>query len=96
MKQPARADLPVKLLSAALVLKTLLSWYLTGLPEWNIRGAAVLRVGTGESPRTLRFYQRCGFAECGREAGFFTRYYDHPIVEDGVTLRDMIYLEKTL
>ena len=36
-----RADLPVKLLSAALVLKTLLSWYLTGLPEWNIRGAAL-------------------------------------------------------
>ena len=33
--------MPVKLLSAALVLKTLLSWYLTGLPEWNIRGAAV-------------------------------------------------------
>lgn len=33
----------------------------------RVRGAAVLRVGTGESPRTLRFYQRCGFAECGRE-----------------------------
>lgn len=60
------------------------------------RGADTLRVGTGESPKTLGFYQACGFVACGREPDFFTKHYDHPIVEDGIVLRDMIYLEKKL
>lgn len=77
----------------------------TGIGRWMIeelcricreRGADTLRVGTGESPSTLRFYQACGFSVCGREPDFFTKNYDHPIVEDGVTLTDMIYLEKQL
>lgn len=53
-----------------------------------------IRLGTGETPSTLRFYHGCGYRETHRVAGFFTRNYDHPIVEEGVTLRDMIYLSK--
>ena len=49
-------------------------------------------VGTGDSPSTRPFYERCGFRYSHRIAGFFTKNYDHPIVEDGVLLEDMIYL----
>ena len=57
---------------------------------------AILRVGTGESPMTLPFYEKCGFKTAGRIKGFFTDHYDHPIVEDGVLLRDMVILEKEI
>ena len=55
---------------------------------------ATFRLGTGETPSTLLFYQRCGYAYHHRVKDFFTLNYDHPIVEEGVTLRDMVYLEK--
>ena len=55
-----------------------------------------LRVGTGETPGTLQFYRACGFVFSHRVPDFFTRNYDHPIVEEGVLLRDMIYLQKQL
>ncbi len=55
-----------------------------------------LLVGTGESPLTLPFYERCGFTFSHRVANFFTDNYDHPIWEDGVRLRDMIYLKREL
>lgn len=35
-------------------------------------------------------------APAGRIPDFFTRNYDHPIVEEGVLLRDMILLEQPL
>ena len=60
------------------------------------RGYRTLRVGTGETPSTLRFYTQCGFRPAGRIPDFFTRNYDHPIVEEGVLLRDMILLEQPL
>ena len=60
------------------------------------RGYRTLRVGTGETPSTLRFYAQCGFRPAGRIPDFFTRNYDHPIVEEGVLLRDMILLEQPL
>lgn len=55
-----------------------------------------LRVGTGESPLTLPFYEKCGFAVVGRIKNFFTEHYSHPIVEAGVLLQDMILLEKEI
>ncbi len=57
---------------------------------------SILRVGTGESPLTLPFYLACGFSPAGRDVGFFTRNYDHPIYEAGVPLTDMVFLEKPL
>lgn len=56
----------------------------------------VLLVGTGESPLTLPFYEKCGFVRSHRVPGFFTQNYDHPIWEAGVQLVDMIYLKKAL
>ena len=55
-----------------------------------------LRVGTGDVPSTVGFYEACGFRRFGVIPDFFTKHYDHPIVEDGRTLRDMVLLQKPL
>ena len=56
----------------------------------------ILRVGTGDSPLTVPFYEKCGFHISYRIKDFFTDNYDHPIYECGTVLRDMVYLEKSL
>lgn len=56
----------------------------------------VLQVGTGDSPLTVPFYERCGFARSHRIPNFFTDHYDHPIIECGVQLVDMVYLRRPL
>ena len=56
----------------------------------------ILQVGTGDSPLTIPFYERCGFARSHIVPNFFTDNYDHPIYEDGVQLVDMVYLRRTL
>ncbi len=56
----------------------------------------ILRIGTGDSPLTIPFYERCGFVKIYRLRNFFTDNYDHPIVECGIQLIDMVYLEKSL
>ncbi len=55
-----------------------------------------IQVGTGDSPMTIPFYERCGFVRTHRVPNFFTEHYDHPIFEQGVMLKDMIYLQKKL
>ena len=57
---------------------------------------SILQVGTGDSPATVPFYERCGFVRSHIVPGFFTENYDHPILEAGVQLVDMVYLRKTL
>lgn len=52
-------------------------------------------VGTGDSPLTIPFYQSCGFKKVGRIKNFFTENYDHPIIEAGIQLKDMIILERS-
>ena len=51
-------------------------------------------LGTGETPSTLRFYKSCGYSYSHCIPNFFTDNYPTPIIEEGVTLRDMIYLKK--
>ena len=55
-----------------------------------------LQVGTGDSPLTVPFYEKCGFCRSHVIKNFFTDYYDHPIYEGGVQLKDMIYFRKQL
>ena len=55
----------------------------------------VLQVGTGDSPLTIPFYEKCGFVRSHIVPNFFTDNYDHPIYESGVQLVDMVYLKKT-
>ena len=55
-----------------------------------------LILGTGDSPLTVPFYEKCGFRKCGVIKNFFIDNYDHPIYEAGVQLCDMICFEKEL
>ena len=57
---------------------------------------SVLQVGTGDSPLTIPFYEKCGFVRSHKIPNFFTDNYDHPIYEGGVQLIDMIYLQRCL
>ena len=57
---------------------------------------SVLQVGTGDSPLTVPFYEKCGFTRSHRIENFFTDNYDHPIYEGGIQLVDMIYLQRKL
>ena len=57
---------------------------------------SILQVGTGDSPATIPFYEKCGFVRSHAIPNFFTDNYDHPIIEDGVQLVDMIYLRRKL
>lgn len=55
-----------------------------------------LYVGTGDSPMTLGFYEKCGFERSHVVKNFFIDNYDHPMYEDGKQLVDMIYLKRKL
>lgn len=53
-----------------------------------------LMLGTGETPSTLLFYHKCGYSYSHTIKDFFTDNYSSPIIEEGVRLRDMVYLHK--
>ena len=57
---------------------------------------AILQVGTGDSPLTIPFYEKCGFIRSHKIPNFFTDNYNHPIYEGGVQLIDMVYLQRYL
>lgn len=50
-----------------------------------------LIAGTGEVPSTMGFYEHMGFSYSHRKKDFFTLNYGRPIMEDGITLKDMVY-----
>ena len=65
--------------------------------EDNYKGHySVLQVGTGDSPLTVPFYEKCGFVRSHTVQGFFTANYNHPIYEGGVQLVDMVYLRREM
>lgn len=70
--------------------RTLIQWVCA-----HYRGR-ILQVGTGDSPLSVPFYLACGFTQSHRVPHFFIDHYDHPIVEGGVQLVDMIYFQKPL
>lgn len=51
-------------------------------------------VGTGDSPLTIPFYEKCGFTRSHSIPNFFIDNYDHPMFDNGRQLIDMIYLKK--
>ncbi|MBQ7231795.1 MAG: GNAT family N-acetyltransferase [Bacillales bacterium] len=57
---------------------------------------SILQVGTGYSPLTIPFYEKCGFIYSHKIKNFFTNNYNHPIFECGIQLIDMVYLRKSL
>ena len=57
---------------------------------------SVLQVGTGDSPLTIPFYEKCGFIRSHVVKNFFTDNYDHPIYECSKQLVDMVYLRRKI
>lgn len=53
-------------------------------------------VGTGDVPSATGFYKSCGFEYSHRIENFFTDNYDHQMIEDGVLLKDMVYLKREI
>lgn len=53
-------------------------------------------VGTGDVPSAVGFYENCGFEYSHRIENFFIDNYDHQMFEDGVLLRDMVYLKRKI
>jgi len=53
-------------------------------------------LGTGDVPGILAFYGHREFTETHRITDYFTENYDHPIIEEGVLLKDKVYLERKL
>lgn len=53
-------------------------------------------VGTGDVPSAVGFYQSCGFEYSHRIENFFIDNYDHLMVEDGILLKDMVYLKRLI
>ncbi|WP_294473847.1 GNAT family N-acetyltransferase [uncultured Bacteroides sp.] len=53
-------------------------------------------VGTGDVSSTMKFYQSCGFEYSHRIGNFFIDNYDHLMVEDGILLKDMVYLKRMM
>ena len=56
----------------------------------------ILFVGTGDVDVTVGFYKHCGFTYSHWVKNFFIENYDHPIYEDGVQLKDMVYLSRNI
>ena len=56
----------------------------------------IIYVGTGDSPLTVPFYEKCGFKKSHRIKNFFIENYDNPIYECGKQLTDMVYFKKDL
>lgn len=57
---------------------------------------SILQVGTGDSPMTIPFYEKCGFVRTHVISNFFPDNYHHPIFEEGIQLIDMVYLTRII
>jgi GNAT superfamily N-acetyltransferase len=52
-----------------------------------------LLVGTGDIDKAISFYKNCGFVYSHTVKDFFTNNYDHEMFEEGIQLKDMVYLK---
>ena len=55
-----------------------------------------LLVGTGEDEKHLSFYKKFGFVYSHTIKDFFINNYDHIMYENGIQLKDMVYLKMDL
>jgi len=63
---------------------------------WHYAGRAERMVlGTGDVPKAMGFYRKCGFERSHVVKDYFLQY-DHLMYEDGVLLRDKVYMTKEL
>ena len=53
-------------------------------------------VGTGDTPVIVLFYENSGFVFSSRIENYFTQYYNEPMFEHGVQLKDKVYFKREL
>ncbi|MBO1307229.1 GNAT family N-acetyltransferase [Enterococcus sp. 669A] len=53
-------------------------------------------LGTGDVPGILGFYESCGFVISHKVENFFVEHYEEPIFEEGIQLKDKVYLTMDL
>ena len=56
---------------------------------------SILQVGTGDSPMTIPFYEKCGFVRSHIIKKFLTINCNLTIYEGGIQLVDMVYLRRS-
>lgn len=59
------------------------------------KGTTML-VGTGDIPWIISFYERCGFVFSHRLENYFLDHYGTLMFEDGIQLKDKVYLKMDL
>ncbi len=57
---------------------------------------SILQAGTGDSPLTIPFYEKCSFHKSHIVKNFFIDNYDHAIYECGNQLVDMVYFRRKI
>ena len=57
---------------------------------------AILQVGTGDSPLTIPFYEKCGFVRSHIISNFFIDNYNEEIKDEDLICTDLIYYSKDL
>ena len=56
----------------------------------------IMVVGTGDVPSAVSFYKKSGFIFSHRIENYILKNYDKPIFEDGVQLKDKVYLKRKI
>ena len=60
------------------------------------KGFKTIIIGTGDASKQLYLYQKEGFEIYGIKKNFFINNYTEPIYENGILLKHMIMLKKTI
>ena len=66
------------------------------ISDFYKRDYKTMLVGTGDSPMTIPFYEKCGFTFSHRIKNYMIDHYSKPIIDNGVQLFDKIYLKREL
>ena len=66
------------------------------IKHWLKGKGHTLIVGTGDTPRTIGFYEKNGFERFRTVKDFFKDNYPFPIYDDGMLLCNMIYLKQDI
>ena len=56
----------------------------------------VVILGTGDIPGILAFYEKSGFVFSHKIENYFLEHYNEPMFEEGIQLKDKVYLKRDI